>query len=161
MDFGEFDDEKRDVEIGAIKEALNTLLQGGGGPPPFEFTASNANQAKGMMIVFAAGLLLSDGDNAGTKAEAILTRLGKSPESATRLGKKAEEAAEKIGIHGVSVTERGVLGEVSRAVRSEVEKFFKVHDTPTVKDPLHRTIELPKPVTKQVADAFNRLFGRK
>ena len=40
----------------------------------------------------------------------------------------------------------------------EVEKHFRVHNTGN--DPLHRTVELPKPVTQEVADLFNRLFGR-
>jgi hypothetical protein len=41
-----------------------------------------------------------------------------------------------------------------------VEKFFEVRDTPTFRDPLHRTVVLPEPVTKDVADLFNRVFGR-
>jgi hypothetical protein len=35
-----------------------------------------------------------------------------------------------------------------------------VHDTPTRADPLHRTVELPKPVTAEVAALFNQIFGR-
>ena len=38
------------------------------------------------------------------------------------------------------------------------EKTFKVHDTPTKADPLHRTVELPKPVTNKVTRLFNELF---
>jgi hypothetical protein len=49
-------------------------------------------------------------------------------------------------------------GPASQAARSSVEKAFKVHNTGT--DPLHRTVELPKPVTRSVADLFNRIFGR-
>jgi hypothetical protein len=31
---------------------------------------------------------------------------------------------------------------------------------PTRNDPLHRTVELPKPLTQQAVDLFNRVFGR-
>jgi hypothetical protein len=90
----------------------------------------------------------------------VLSRLGTSKESAARLGRKAAEAEEALGIHGVSATEGSTSGAVSQAERAAVEEHFPVHDTPTRADPLHRTVELPKPVTKQVADLFNRLFGR-
>lgn len=89
-----------------------------------------------------------------------LTRLGTSAESAARLGRKAAEAEGAIGIHGVSASAAKLEGEVSRAARSEVERVFNVHNTPTRADALHRTIELPKPVTRAVADIFNKLFGR-
>jgi hypothetical protein len=39
-----------------------------------------------------------------------------------------------------------------------VEKVFKVHNTG--KDIFHRTVELAKPVTQAVVDAFNSVFGR-
>jgi len=89
-----------------------------------------------------------------------LYRFGASPESVTRLARKAAEALNSnIGIHGVSVSEQAAVG-ASSAERAVIEKAFKVHDTPTMRDPLHRTVELPNPVTKAVADMFNRLFGR-
>src|SRR5438128_11589297 len=90
----------------------------------------------------------------------VLTRLGTSPESAKRLGRKADEAERVIGIHGVSVSAGEPTGAAGRAPRGEVERYFRVHDTPTRADPLHRTVELPKPVTPEVAEQFNRLFGR-
>jgi hypothetical protein len=67
-----------------------------------------------------------------------------------------------IGIHGVSVSaaEPAADEEVSTAERDNVEAVFRVHNTPTRADPLHRTIELPEPVTTDVSDEFNRLFGR-
>ena len=89
-----------------------------------------------------------------------LYRFGASSESVTRLARKAAEALNSnIGIHGVSVSEQAAVG-ASSAERAAVEKAFKVHDTPTMRDPLHRTVELPNPVTKAVADMFNRIFGR-
>jgi hypothetical protein len=90
----------------------------------------------------------------------ILKRLGTSRESAARLGRKAAEAERVLGIHGVSVTAGTAVGPARAAARKDVGRHFRVHDTPTQADPLHRTVELPKPVTPQVADTFNRLFGR-
>jgi RHS repeat-associated protein len=84
-------------------------------------------------------------------------------ESAKRLGDKAADAEKKIGIHGVSAsaaTPQPGDAVGSQAARSDVEKVFKVHNTPTKADPLHRTIELPKPVTNKVARLFNWLFKR-
>jgi hypothetical protein len=86
--------------------------------------------------------------------------LGTDPESARRLGRKAEEAERVLGIHGVSVSAGVSRGPASEALRSDVERHFRIHDTPTRADPLHRTVELPKPVTPEVAEQFNRLFGR-
>jgi RHS repeat-associated protein len=101
----------------------------------------------------------SGGATRGPNGE-TLSRLGTSKESAARLGRKAAEAEEKIGIHGVSTTAGQPTAPASSASRSSVEGQFKVHDTPTRNDPLHRTVELPKPVTQRIADIFNKLFGR-
>lgn len=92
----------------------------------------------------------------------VLSRWGASRESANRLARKAVDAETKIRIHGVSVSaaEPAPHEEVSTASRVDVEQYFRVHDTPTTSDPLHRTVELPKPVTQGDADLFNRLFGR-
>jgi hypothetical protein len=89
-----------------------------------------------------------------------LKRLGTSRESVTRLSRKAAEAEVALGIHGVSVTAGTPQGPASVALRPIVEQHFRVHATPTRNDPLHRTIELPKPITQQTADLFNQLFGR-
>ncbi len=91
----------------------------------------------------------------------LLKRLGTSRESAARLGRKAIEAEKVLGIHGVSVTAGTPIGPASAAARIVVEESFRVHDTPTRADRLHRTIELPNPVTDEVADAFNDAFGRR
>jgi hypothetical protein len=89
-----------------------------------------------------------------------LKRLGTSRESASRLARKAAEAEVVLGIHGVSVTAGTPIGAASIAERAEVERHFPVHTTPTYSDPLHRTVELPKPVTEDVAKKFNEVFGR-
>jgi hypothetical protein len=90
----------------------------------------------------------------------VLKRLGLSRESAARLARKAADAEAALGIHGVSVTAGAAIGPASAAFRHAVQQHFRVHDTPTRADPLHRTVELPKPVTPEVAVLFNHLFGR-
>lgn len=101
----------------------------------------------------------SDFDEEHTKS--LLYRFGTSYESAVRLGRKAAEAEGMIGIHGVSVSEIQPQISSSVAPRKDVERHFRVYDTPTRNDPLHRTVELPKPVTNEVAERFNSIFGRK
>jgi hypothetical protein len=91
-------------------------------------------------------------------ADEILTRFGQAPESAQKLAQDAAKAEAVLGIHGVSVTARSPRRPAPTALRSLVEKHFRVHNTGM--DPLHRTIELPKPITQEIADLFNRLFGR-
>jgi hypothetical protein len=90
----------------------------------------------------------------------VLKRFGADPESADRLAAQAAAAEAVLGVHGVSVTARETTAPSGMAARSDVESHFRVHDTPSRRDPLHRTVELPKPVTPEVADLFNRLFGR-
>jgi hypothetical protein len=92
--------------------------------------------------------------------EEVLKRFGTTRESAARLARKAAEAEAALGIHGVSVTAGPVRIPASAAARADVEQHFRVHDTPTRADPRHRTVELPKPVTQEVADRFNQVFGR-
>lgn len=166
-----------EAKVGVAKELLNTVIDllnaasefwgsmspSGSTPPQIpELQASNNAQAVGMATTSVALLIIPGGseEKAAAKGGEVLTRLGSSAESAARLARKAEEAEKAIGIHGVSATAGSRTGEVSSAARSAVEKFFKVHDTPTAHDSLHRTIELLKPVTKEVADTFNRVFGR-
>lgn len=93
-------------------------------------------------------------------ADEILKRFGTEPESAERLAAHAITAEAVLRIHGVSVTARATTAPAGRASRADVEQVFRVHDTPSRRDPLHRTVELPRPVTPDVADTFNRLFGR-
>src|SRR5437870_676234 len=95
-----------------------------------------------------------------TSPDEELTRFGIARESAEDLASKAAAAEQVLGIHGVSVTARPTNGPAGRATRSDVDSIFRVHDTTTRRDKLHRTVELPKPVTNEVAEQFNRLFGR-
>ena len=89
-----------------------------------------------------------------------LKRFGIEPESATDLALHAASAERILGIHGVSVTARATSAAAGRALRDNVEQVFRVHNTSSRRDKLHRTIELPKPVTDEVANQFNQLFGR-
>jgi len=90
----------------------------------------------------------------------VLARLGTSFESARRLAGKAAAAEAVIGIHGVSATAARETRRCSHAGRREVESLFRVHETPTRQDSMHRTVELPSPITREVAQLFNALFGR-
>ena len=92
--------------------------------------------------------------------EEVLKRFGTDPESAEKLAGDAAKAEAVLGIHGVSVTGRTTSAPAGEAERADIEAHFRVHDTPSRRDPLHRTVELPKPVTPEVAELFNRLFGR-
>jgi hypothetical protein len=87
----------------------------------------------------------------------ILHRSPERQESRQRLARKAAEAETSLGIHGVSAFSTPMPWPHSRAARTFVEQHFKVHNT---LGPTHRTIELPKPVTDEVAALFNRVFGR-
>ncbi len=95
------------------------------------------------------------------KGDEVLTRFGDVWEDASRLAEQAAtaEGHPHFGIHGVSVTARPTP-HGKKTQREDVEKVFVVHNTPTMRDKLHRTVELPKPVTAEVAEQFNRLFGR-
>ena len=96
----------------------------------------------------------------GCHPDERLKRLGLSAESATRLARKTSEAHAVLGVHGVSVTAEPKERPHSVAARTDVDALCRVHDTPTRRDPLDRTVELPMPVTQDVAATFNRLFGR-
>ncbi len=116
-------------------------------------------------------------EGCGTEEEGdlALVRRGESKESATRLEKQAA-AAEAAGNarngvpygHGVSVTTpesnarlaRDPSDSVSTTKKALEDAGFEVRHTPTNADPNHHTVQLPKPVTKDVADRFNAIFGR-
>ena len=81
----------------------------------------------------------------------------------SKLLKNQAQAAEKskIGIHGVSVSSSSATSKVGQVVRcatcKDIESAgFKVHKTG--RDPNHFTVELPKPVTKEVSKKFNDVF---
>lgn len=65
-----------------------------------------------------------------------------------------------MGRHGVSVSANDFGDNRVYQRRSVVEQSFKVHDTPTRNDPVHRTGELPKPFTRDDANRFNQVFCR-
>jgi len=139
--------------LGAVPDVINAGI----------YAARGRWQLAGLAAIVAVPII---GDalgvgRKGLKAAENLSRLGKNRESAGRLARKAAEAEAHLGIHGVSTTTGGPKGPASTAERTAVEQSgFRVHDTPTRNDPLHKTVELPKPVTQETADRFNRLFGR-
>lgn len=91
------------------------------------------------------------------KAGKKLVRYGSSPETVEKLAGDAAAAlaSPKVGIHGVSVFYRDPVP--SSAEFSEVQKYFNVYKTLRKG---HYTVELPNPVTQDVADTVNRVFGR-
>jgi len=108
-------------------------------------------------------LPITDKCEFGNTPTPFLYRFGTDYESPTRLNNQAQAAENsRIGIHGVSVSQDPKVGppEKSVADRGAVERFFRVHPTPTNNDRLHHTVQLPKPVTKDDAHNFNGLFGR-
>lgn len=105
---------------------------------------------------------LGEGGRLALRGGETLYRGGSTTETLTRLSQNAQKALDKIGIHGVSVTiNKGKLAtygdNISSALRSAVEEHFSVHNTGP---PDHRTIELPKPLTQEHVDLFNKIFGR-
>ena len=94
-------------------------------------------------------------------ADEQLKRFGTDTESADKLAARAAAALTVLGVHGVSVTARLTTAPGGVAARADVEAVFVVHDTPTRRDLLHRTVEFPQPVTPEVAEQFNPLFGRR
>lgn len=83
---------------------------------------------------------------------------GTGPESVNKLRADAAKAQEKAGIHGVSSFNHPLRGPASTASRAELEESgFEVQNT---FGRGHRTIIMPEPITQEVADVFNRLFGR-
>lgn len=121
-------------------------------------------------------MMLYDAQETGAAAEDLLVRRGKSWESAKRLEAQAT-LAEQAGLaqngvplgHGVFVTSptanesqaRDPEDSVSVARQTLEQSGFSVRYTPTKKDADHHTVQLPKPVTEEVAAAFNAAFGRK
>jgi len=116
------------------------------------------------------------GSNGGVGPNDPLVRRGTSRESAQRLAKQAEAAEEagnaQNGVpygHGVSVTTPGSNARLAKdpadavsATRRALEDAgFPVRHTPTRSAPNHHTVQRPKPVTEEIADLFNRVFGRK
>ena len=87
-----------------------------------------------------------------------LYRFGTQIEDANKLEADCERALPQGFPHGVSVRSVSNRSDASVAMRAELELYFIVHKTGL--DTHHYTIELPHPVTSEVADRFNKLFGR-
>jgi hypothetical protein len=106
--------------------------------------------------VGGAGSGVPQADDPG-KPGKKLVRFGDQPETVEKLATAAAaaEANPQVGIHGVSAFYRNPVP--SSAEFAAVKKEFNVYKT---LGKGHYTIELPKPVTQEVADRFNRVFGR-
>lgn len=116
-----------------------------------------------------------DPQGTGAGPDDVLVRRGIRWESTRRLAAQAA-AAERAGTatngvaygHGVSLTSPESNHRLARdpadtvgAVRKAYEEAgFPVRYTPTRNDSDHHTVELPNPVTDEVAARFNAILGR-
>jgi RHS repeat-associated protein len=116
------------------------------------------------------GVLTADAEESAVVAaetanttKGSLVRFGPGPESAKQLGADAAAAEAKGLPHGVSTKQVNRVSGTDKAHRSapttQVEKHFKVEQTGN--NPKHHTVHLPKPVTQQTADKFNKVFKPK
>ena len=100
------------------------------------------------------------------KPRLYLVRRGENAESAEKLQSDATNAEQnpRFG-HGVSTSLKSRISGTDKnnrsALVSDVAKIFTVKPTPTLSDPNHVTVILPKPVTKEVEAKFNSLFKKK
>ena len=85
-------------------------------------------------------------------------RFGLEPETAASLEEDCEAAVSAGFPHGVSVTTHTERIDAAKASRKDVELYFAV--TKTGRRASHYTVELPHPVTDEVAARFNAVFGR-
>lgn len=92
-------------------------------------------------------------------ADKCLFRFGTNWESAESLAQQAAAAEANNFPHGVSTFSQSTRPDAVSALQEEVKKYFPV--IKTGKNKFHYTVELPKPVTEEVANLFNSLFGRK
>jgi RHS repeat-associated protein len=96
----------------------------------------------------------------GTSEAGHFIRFGKAAESAEKLGADAAKA-EKAGLpHGVSVKAQDRVSHADMAnhrVATKAEAKAQFNVTQTGREP-HHTVELPKPVTDEVAKRFNEVF---
>ena len=106
-----------------------------------------------------AGRMASD---AATLApDTLVYRIGEDWESSTRMSRKAGESEAVTGIHGLSAsTNKHAIACVAATCGALRDAGFAVRATPSKSDPGHVTIELPKPVTKDVAKRLNETMGR-
>ena len=90
----------------------------------------------------------------------FLKRFGQGPETMETLTEQAARAERNGFPHGVSAKEvKKIAGsdKLNRVVpKTEVEKVFPAPQTG--KDPFHHTVVLPKPITQEVVDLFNKVF---
>jgi hypothetical protein len=88
----------------------------------------------------------------------LLYRFGLEQESAERLAVLAAEAEAAGFPHGISVFSRSSRPDAVSAPFAEVAARFRVHKTG--RNPYHYTVELPKPVTEDVAAVLNQVLAR-
>ena len=88
----------------------------------------------------------------------LLYRFGLEWEPASKLAEDCARAVANGYLHGISAFSRTARIDAVAASRTEVERHFRV--VQTGRNPYHHTIAVPQPITDDVADILNRLFGR-
>src|SRR5439155_2033565 len=97
----------------------------------------------GLPLSRRSGILSSGATHTRPEAavpDEVLKRFGTDAEPAEKLAGDAARAEAVLGVHGVSVTARETTAPAGHAVRADVEAHFPVHDTPSRRDKLHRTV---------------------
>jgi RHS repeat-associated protein len=117
------------------------------------------NQSSNIEAVLVLATMRGGAAKGAAEGEKLLFRRG--PHDSQRLlESQAKAAEEKLGVHGVSVSTSSAAreGQVVRCATAGACEAagFKVHKTGG--DPNHHTVELPKPVTSEVARKFNDVF---
>ncbi len=96
------------------------------------------------------------------EGEVTLTRFGEASEQTlerlTAEAAKAETKAQVDFTHGVSTMANSVKAG-GKALMSAVQEYFEVKKTGN--NPNHYTVVLPKPVTQEVVDFFQKVFWGK
>lgn len=90
--------------------------------------------------------------------QARLYRFGLVWEPVAKLSADAIAAVSAGYPHGISTFAISTRADAMSAIRSDVERHFTVMQTG--RNPLHHTVVLPRPITDDVAELVNQLFGR-
>jgi hypothetical protein len=85
-------------------------------------------------------------------------RFGLDLETAESLEALCETAVSRGFPHGVSVKSERSRDDACVASRAELELYFDVGQSG--RNPRHFTVELPHPVTPEIAERFNAILGR-
>lgn len=90
--------------------------------------------------------------------ESRLFRFGLEWEPADKLARESASAEANGYPHGISTVDRTNRADAVAASRTDLEQHFRV--VQAGRNRSHHTVVLPKPMTDDVAELVNQLFGR-